>query len=69
MKYPENLRVIVDVTKPPYCADNTGRVDCTEILKRAVDDVVSRDVQGVKDTWDKLRAMNPGEKDAYIGDV
>lgn len=67
MKYPENLRVIVDVTKPPYCADNTGRMDCTEILKRAVDDVVSRDVQGVKDTWDKLRAMNPGEKDAYIG--
>ena len=66
MKYPENLKIIVDVTKPPYCADNTGQEDCTEILKRVMDDIVSRDVWGVKYTWDKLKRMNP-EGDAYLG--
>ncbi len=26
------------MTKPPYNCDNTGREDCTEALRRAVDD-------------------------------
>ena len=41
MRYPEELKIIVDVTKPPYCADNTGKVDCTDALRRAYNDIYS----------------------------
>lgn len=34
MRYPIKTDTIIDVTKPPYCADNTGKKDCTEILRR-----------------------------------
>ena len=40
--------IVVDVTKPPYCADNTGKVDCTEILCRALDDVLRREIEAVQ---------------------
>ncbi|HEC03541.1 MAG TPA: hypothetical protein ENI81_08390, partial [Phycisphaerales bacterium] len=34
---------VLDVTVPPYCADNTGRTDVTDILQRAIID--ARDAQ------------------------
>lgn len=45
--FPSDLNTIVDVTKPPYNCDNTGVVDCSDALIRAMDDIVrpSRDGQ------------------------
>ena len=47
MYYPIKTPTIIDVTKPPYCADNSGRLDCTEILCRVFDDVMQREVDGI----------------------
>ena len=47
MKFSRLTDTVIDVTKPPYCADNTGRVDCTEALHRAFDDILSREVEGI----------------------
>ena len=38
---------VIDITKPPYCADPTGQIDCTEILCRVFDDILSREVEGI----------------------
>jgi hypothetical protein len=46
--------IVVDVTKPPYCADNTGKVDCTEILCRVLDDILVREIDGVQKIRTKL---------------
>ena len=35
---PLNVSGFLDVTAPPYLADNSGRIDCTAALQRAVDD-------------------------------
>ena len=45
MRYPIKTDTIIDVTKPPYCADNTGKKDCTEILRRVLDDILIREVE------------------------
>ena len=66
MRYPENLRVIVDVTKPPYCADNTGKTDCTEALIRAYNDLMLEDVAAFRETFEKMKNA-PDDQDTYIG--
>lgn len=38
--FPSDLKTIIDVTRPPYNCDNTGNIDCTEALIRAMDDLV-----------------------------
>lgn len=38
--FPSDAEAVVNVTKPPYNCDNRGRIDCTEALKRAIDDIV-----------------------------
>jgi len=48
--YPENLRSIVDITKPPYSADNNGKTDCTAVLIRAIDDIIKPDRQALRET-------------------
>lgn len=48
--------IIVDVTKPPYNCDNTGKEDCTEALCRLFDDILQREVDATYATWDKLKA-------------
>ena len=65
MKYPENLKNIIDVTKAPYYADNTGKLDCTDILRRVFDDLLLREIEGVKETEQRLFTL--GENDVYIG--
>ena len=66
MRYPSDLRVIVDVTKPPYCADNTGKTDCTEALRRAYNDLMLEDVAAVRRTMDKIKSA-PKEQNNYFG--
>lgn len=66
MRYPENLRVIVDVTKPPYCADNTGKIDCTDVLIRAYNDLMLEDVSAFKKTFAQMEKA-PDDQDTYIG--
>ena len=66
MQYPENLRIIIDVTKPPYCADNTGKVDCTEILRKVYNDIIETDEALVRETYEKLKNA-PEKENTYIG--
>ena len=47
MKFPKLTEAVIDVTKPPYLADNTGKTDCTEILRKVFDDILSREVDGI----------------------
>ena len=68
MKYPIKTSAIIDVTKSPYNADNTGRTDCTAILCRILDDILIRQVTALKETHDKLETMSCGGKEnVYIG--
>ena len=52
--FPSDCRGIIDVTKAPYFADNTGKKDCTQILKRILDDVLSDYVRKIKDVYTQL---------------
>ena len=56
-KYREDNLAIIDITKPPYNADNTGVKDCTEILRRAFDDILRPNAVNMKKTIEKLAAM------------
>jgi len=56
--FPADLRTIIDVTKPPYNCDNTGNIDCTEALIRAMDDVLRPTYEGQK-TIEKELAADP----------
>ncbi len=38
--YPAAALAVIDVTKAPYFCDNQGRIDCTEALIRALDDIL-----------------------------
>lgn len=38
--FPADARAVVDVTKSPYNCDSSGRIDCTDALVRALDDIV-----------------------------
>ena len=68
MKYPIRSSVILDVTQPPYCADNTGKTDCTVILKQIFDDVLRREIEGVKESSDLLVKMSDnGKNTVYDG--
>ena len=65
MKYPGNLKNVIDVTKAPYYADNTGKIDCTDILRRVFNDLLAREIEGVKKTEKRLHTL--GKNDVYIG--
>ncbi len=60
MIYPIHSSAIIDVTKPPYCADHTGKTDCTAILKQILDDLLLREINGVQKEYDKLIQMSEG---------
>lgn len=68
MKYPERCKNIIDVTKPPYNADNTGKNDCTKALIQAFDDVLKDYVTELEKTRKRLYELSGGLKyDAHIG--
>ena len=68
MKYPFSSETIIDVTKAPYFADNTGKTDCTDVLCRVFDDLLAREREGVEKTKnDLLKLSNNCEKDVFIG--
>lgn len=57
--YPEDCLVehggaVIDITKPPYNADNTGKEDVTEILIQAIDDVLGADRELMQRTLEIL---------------
>ena len=58
MKYPHNAKAVIDVTKAPYYCDNTGRTDCTEALRRAMNDVLYPNIDGIQRALDKLNASD-----------
>ena len=67
---PLQYKNLIDVTKPPYCADNTGKQDCTAILRRVLDDLLIREAEGVAQTAKKLSSPNfpsPAPGFGYIG--
>ena len=37
----KRFKGVIDVTKPPYNADNSGKTDCTQVLKQIVDDILA----------------------------
>lgn len=51
MKYPIITKAIINVTKAPYFADNTGKTDCTAVLCQVFDDLLQREIDGVKETY------------------
>lgn len=53
-KYPNDCTAVVDVTKPPYSADNTGRIDYTAALRRAIEDVLGAYEKNFNETKEKL---------------
>lgn len=57
IRYSENNKAVIDVTKPPYSADNTGKTDCSESLRRAMDDVLRPNIEGLEKAKQKLLAM------------
>ena len=68
MRYPFETENIIDVTKAPYFADNTGKTDCTAALCRVFDDLLAREREGVEKTKnDLIRLSNNCEKECYIG--
>ncbi|MBQ8082038.1 MAG: hypothetical protein IJ240_09105 [Clostridia bacterium] len=63
--YGEQNRAIIDVTKPPYGADPTGKRDCTEVLRRAIDDGLRAIPDGVEAVRRKLADI--GSQNAQMG--
>ena len=55
--FSNRFRGVIDVTKPPYNADNTGKTDCTEILNKIVDDLLAENIAGMEKTKQKLLNM------------
>ena len=51
MKYPIITKAIINVTKAPYFADNTGKTDRTAVLCQVFDDLLQREIDGVKETY------------------
>lgn len=56
--FPTDCEAIIDVTKPPYNVDNTGKTDCTRQLCAIVDDVLRVYEEEFYKTKAKLEAMD-----------
>ncbi len=63
--YPSDLKCIIDVTKPPYNADNTGKTDCTKALCQAIDDIFNEYKRNFEETVEKVNST-PGDE-VWIG--
>jgi len=58
MRYPDFCKNIIDVTKAPYFADNTGKTDCTAALKAAIDDSLRDYIEGIKKVEKELLELH-----------
>lgn len=68
MKYYVDTTAIIDVTKPPYCVDNSGETDCTKTLCQILDDILIRQVDALKKTYEKLIELSDDKKEnVYLG--
>lgn len=56
-RFPLSSRSVIDVTKPPYNVDNTGKTDCTATLCKIIDDVLSEYGKAFEETQKKLSQM------------
>ena len=56
--FPTDCQAIIDVTKPPYNVDNTGKVDCTEQLCAIVDDILKNYEEEFYKTKEKLESID-----------
>jgi hypothetical protein len=63
--YPRAARAVIDVTKPPYNLDRTGKRDCTQALIRLIDQILRPELEGMKRVAAKLEA-NP-DPEAKVG--
>lgn len=52
--FPINCRGFIDVTKPPYNCDPTGKIDCTKVICQLVDDLLQRQIDGINNMLKKL---------------
>ena len=57
-RYPAECNSIIDVTKPPYNVDNTGKEDCTKALCQIIDDILGVYEKRFYETKEKLEAMD-----------
>jgi len=64
--YPPEAKAVIDVTKAPYFADNSGKTDCTAALIRAVDDALREDRQAMQET---LAIVQGEKKDVFTANV
>lgn len=55
--FPSECKAIIDVTKPPYNIDNTGKVDCTRQLCALVDEILGAYEKNFYETKEKLESM------------
>jgi len=60
--YPNEARAIIDVTKAPYFADNTGTRDCTATLVRILDDLLQTSMDGMQKVMAILEAEPARDK-------
>ncbi len=68
MKYPENAKNMIDVTKAPYFADNTGMHDCTKALVQAIDDCLADYITSLEEMKKELLALAAKQGgNVYIG--
>lgn len=63
--FPYDLEGLVDVTKPPYNADNTGKTDCTKALCQAIDDIFLEYKRAFDKTVEKVN--NTEGDEVWIG--
>lgn len=64
IRFPAECEAIVDVTKSPYFADNTGKKDVTEILRKVIDDICTEYEHNFNATKEKL--LNDPDPNALI---
>lgn len=56
-QFPKECETVIDVTKPPYSLDNTGKVDCTRQLCDLVDEILGAYEKNFYETKEKLETM------------
>ena len=61
---PEGCKTYIDVTKPPYSVDNTGKTDCTEAINRVIRDFYQGYLDAFQRTVEKLSSQE--DPDALI---